>query len=112
MGIPGTGPGSVIVPHASEIDYVYADTLSLKGEEGELALAMSTRWSTFAKTGKPDAGAWPTYSDEDVVQSFQTASEGGIRTTQYIRKKACDYWDHFKMASSGQQRANIFAEPT
>merc|ERR1711933_404923 len=93
MGIPGTGPGSVIVPHASEVFYVFNDLESLDGEERDLAKAISTRWSAFATTGRPDIDTWPRYSQEDTLLSFQTVSEGGMAPKSHVRKDACDYWD-------------------
>jgi len=97
--IPGTGKGSVVVPHASEIVFVLGgvDRL-LPGAEADLALQMATYWSNFARFGNPNGAKlpeWPHYSEEaDTILHFGTAgSEGGITSVTRERKQACDYWD-------------------
>lgn len=92
--IPGTGPGSVVVPHASEIQYVYADERVLQeGGESELALVMSSYWSSFAVAGNPNEH-WSAYAREsDSVLVLKTVGEGGIEMRAGLRKEACDYWD-------------------
>ena len=58
--MPGTGPGSVVVGHASEIPYVFgARTIQLTpGEEAELSGQVSKYWANFAMYGDPNgAGA-------------------------------------------------------
>eukprot|EP00463_Aulacantha_scolymantha_P004346 TRINITY_DN544_c0_g1_i1.p1 TRINITY_DN544_c0_g1~~TRINITY_DN544_c0_g1_i1.p1 ORF type:complete len:439 (-),score=76.21 TRINITY_DN544_c0_g1_i1:415-1668(-) len=58
--IPGVGPGSVVVPHASEIIYVYGDTHDLTpGEEAQLGVDVSAYWYTFAIKGKPNPLIYP-----------------------------------------------------
>lgn len=96
--LPGTGPGSVIVPHGSEIVFVLGGKSRLTpGEEFELSQRMSRYWSNFAITGDPNSDSlpkWPKYGENgDVVQQLQTASEGGIVEQHNVRKAACDYWD-------------------
>ena len=96
--LPGTGAGSVLVPHASEIVYVFANTRDTNpGEETDLALQMSTYWLNFAITGSPNQGfgvpvEWPKYSEEDDnVLQFDVQSNGGIRVSEHTRKYACDW---------------------
>merc|ERR1712086_455178 len=98
-GVPGSGPGSVVVPHGSEIEYVLGNTDALeRGEEADLAMATSAYWASFAVTGKPGAAAlpqWPRYTVEgaasDTTIRFDTMNAGGIRIKQGLRKAQCDY---------------------
>jgi len=97
-GVPGVGPGSVIVPHAAEISFVFGRVKILQpSNEKELALAMAAYWSSFAVNGDPNhAGLpyWPAYDDSDEILRFDDApSAGGIRMQQALRKDACDFWD-------------------
>ena len=96
--LPGTGPGSVLVPHASEIVYVFAKTDDTNpGEETDLAYQMSTYWLNFALTGSPNQGfpvpvEWPEYSaEDDNVLQFDVHSDGGVRVAEHTRKYACDW---------------------
>lgn len=96
-GIPGTGPGSVIVPHACEIPFVFDATDQLvKGEESELASRMSHYWINFAATGNPNSQGlptWPLYAlDTDEDLRFDVGANG-IAAEQHLRKEACDYWE-------------------
>jgi carboxylesterase type B len=106
-GIPGMGPGSVVVPHASEIAYVFGDgggtdRLLTPPNEGVLAAIMSTFWSNFARTGDPNKGAavpvaWPAYvKDADELIRFDVAppSGGGTRVQSGLRKEACDFMEN------------------
>lgn len=111
-GIPGIGPGSVVVPHASEIAYVLAgnDMLDGMGEEAKLAFKMSRYWSNFAKNGDPNGDnlpAWPKYGVEgDVVNRLQLPSEGDITKQTELRKEACDFWDQHAMPMLSQMLPN------
>lgn len=101
--VPGTGPGSVIVPHAAEIPYVFGDVHALiPDNEKQLAVAMGAYWSSFGATGTPNhAGLpqWPLYAaGTDTVMRFDDA--GGIHTQLALRKAACDFWDS-RAAPSG-----------
>ena len=53
--LPGDGPGSVTVGHATEIPYVFGDVTGLQNVDGEreLATQISTYWTNFAKYGNP-----------------------------------------------------------
>jgi len=97
-GIPGTGPGSVVVPHAGEIAFVFGAAEGVSpGEEFQLATSVSAYWYTFAKTGKPSPShlpEWPKYAAEsDTILRLDISTEGGIRTEQALRKAVCDYND-------------------
>jgi len=98
LAIPGTGPGSPVVPHASELPYVYgwAEALGRGSGEAELARAVSARWLRFARTGSPSgarAPAWPRYDpDGDSLLEF-AAGPGGIRPRRRLRDAACNFWD-------------------
>jgi len=96
--LPGEGKGSVLVPHASEIVYAFANTRDTNpGEETELAFQMSTYWLNFAITGSPNQGfpvpvQWPSYvSSDDNVLQFDVSSQGGIHVAEHTRKYACDW---------------------
>lgn len=94
-GIPGVGKGSVIVPHAAEIAFVFGRTGLLEyTNEQELAKAMAAYWSAFAVTGDPNLSGlpqWPKYtSSGDESMRFDDApSAHGIFTEQaYARMPA------------------------
>ena len=116
--IPGTGPGSVAVPHASEIAYVFGDRNRLApGAEADLATPVAQYWSSFAAgrspraartTGAPD---WPVFTTEgDEVLRIDTPAGGGIRVVQGLRKDACDFADAHPMPGSNILKlvANIY----
>jgi len=96
--VHGTGPGSVLVPHASEIPYVFDDPgLLLAGPEAQLGADIATYWINFARKGDPNSQElpqWPRYQvHSDTVLEFQTHPEGGIAPRSGVRKLACDYWE-------------------
>lgn len=118
-GVPGTGPGSVIVPHAAEIDYVFGIFWKLTpGEEVDLAVAMSAYWVAFASAGDPNSRdpnsqelpAWPRYTAQDDIIMRLDAGEGGIRMQQHVRKNACDFWDSKNNERLEQLSAIQFSE--
>lgn len=102
--LPGDGPGSVTVGHATEIPYVYGypSPILNSGEEEELAQSMSLYWLNFCKTGDPNGeylpAKFPHYdSSTDRVMRFNTHSEGGIRAQSNLRKTACDWQDKHRV---------------
>ena len=107
--LPGCGPNSTTVGHATEIVYVYNDFLMLKqGEEQNLALAMSSYWINFAKTGDPSSDLsptkWPLFTVEnDEVLRFDTTSDRGIHIQSGLRKKQCDYQEINRFGSMGHK---------
>merc|ERR1712232_788152 len=108
-GVPGTGPGSVIVPHAAEIPYVF-DEIPGKDDGADLASKMSKYWGNFASTGTPNDGKlpqWPQYTtDTDINLRFDVGTTG-ISAEQHLRKAACDYREeHYGM------QPEHFAPPT
>ena len=103
-GIPGIGPGSVLVPHASEIAYVFGSCGGAEppcqlspGPEPDLAARVSKYWWSFAVTGDPNsdgATAWPKFDPEsDTLLLLDEPSAGGIRVTSHLRRSACDFWE-------------------
>ena len=102
--LPGDGPGSVTVGHATEIPYVFGDVTGLQNVDGEreLATQISTYWTNFAKTGNPnDNGSsnsssihWPSYKiDEDIILRFDVDVDGsgGTRVQAKLRNDACNW---------------------
>ena len=107
-GFPGLGPGSVTVPHASEIAYVFGGAYLLAaGEEAALAAPVSAYWLNFARGANPNGPGlpqWPRYTDAagaggegDVVLRLDVGS-GGIAAQRNLRQKACDYMDRRTVA--------------
>lgn len=96
-GIPGTGPGSVIVPHAAEIEYVFDATDLLTGsDELELGAKVSKYWVNFAVTGNPNDAqlpTWPKYSPDTDKELRIDAGPSGIGAERHLRKAQCDYWE-------------------
>ena len=99
----------VISPLRVQIVYVYNDFLMLKqGEEQNLALAMSSYWINFAKTGDPSSDLsptkWPLFTVEnDEVLRFDTTSDRGIHIQSGLRKKQCDYQEINRFGSMGHK---------
>ena len=108
--VPGVGPGSVVVPHASETFYVFGDHARLTpGAEAALAPLMARYFSNFARSGDPNHGtgmhvAWPPYAtDSDRLLRLDVASPveevtthfaaGGIAVQTGLRRGACDFMD-------------------
>lgn len=107
LAVPGTELGSTVVPHASELPYVFSwlEALNKDAGESDLALSMSRYWQQFASKGDPNDASlpfWPAYNTEtDVVLGFDVGL-GGIHTHHKLRRAACDFWeDHM-----GWPRAN------
>ena len=98
-----TPTGSVLVPHASELPYVFGggSKLLVAGEEADLAIPFTGYWASFAATGVPrgvtsKSSAWPPYArDADTILLIDIPSAGGIRTHSHFRHAACDFWDGF-----------------
>ena len=107
--VPGLiGKGTVVVPHASEIPFVYSDATQLTpGEEATLATEMGAYFTRFIvaaadKMVNPTPRGtrftkWPAYDPTaDEVLRFDVASAGGIVVQQGLRKTACDFFDAHK----------------
>ena len=121
--VPGVGPGSVVVPHASEIPYVFGDHAKLTpGAEAALAAPVARYWSNFARSGDPNQGAgvhvgWPLYAaDSDRILRLDVAGavevpkevDGGIAVQSGLRRDACDFFDsrvHAARATGARQFA-------
>ena len=108
-GFPGLGPGSVTVPHASEIAYAFGAGFQLApGEEADLAAPMAQYWLNFARgAGDPNGGGlphWPAYDAEgDAVLRLDVGSAGGIKQQTNLRKVVCDYMDRRTPSASDAQ---------
>jgi len=93
--LPGTEPGGVLVPHASELPFVFGRLERLSHQERGLALTMVAYWVQFAKTGDPnhlDMPKWPQHTTKnDTVLQFD--SEQTAHAEHNTRKEACDFWD-------------------
>ena len=98
-GIPGLiGNGTLFVPHAAELVYVFGDSSGLDaGEEADLARSMASYWSAFANSGVPSVAGLPEFPkwspENDSILVLDVASAGCIRAQAHIRKAACDYSD-------------------
>lgn len=104
-GLPlfGTGSGSPLVPHASELEYVFGMVDQLSRTNGEVALsnAMSAYWVHFAQHGNPnrhDLPKWPHYNRFDDVTLVLDVGSGSIRPTKLYHSAQCDFFD--KQANS------------
>ena len=80
--VPGLGPGSVLVPHASEIGYVFdLEHRLTPGAEADLAALVSRFWTNFARSADPNRGAptpvaWPKYTaDADQLLRFAVGED-------------------------------------
>jgi hypothetical protein len=94
----GTGPGTPLVPHASELPLVFAVNEMLSDEaEVNLARNISGYWLQFAHKGNPSRQGlpdWPRFrANDDNVMRFEVPSQGGVRVQKGLRKAACDFWD-------------------
>lgn len=106
-GVPGSGPGAVLVPHTAELLYVYGDTKAVSplsplpkgGPESDLAQEVSSYWYSFAGTGNPNhAGAveWPAYAEASDTLLRMDVGKEGIRAQSGVRKGACDFQEKNK----------------
>mmetsp|Transcript_54377 Transcript_54377/g.116886 ORF Transcript_54377/g.116886 Transcript_54377/m.116886 type:complete len:626 (-) Transcript_54377:106-1983(-) len=97
MGLPGTGPGSVTVPHGVEIPFVFQSSiLDESSNERDLAQQLAAYWLHFAAAGDPNhpgAPKWPAYTLEDDISLRFNVPPAGTRTQQHLRRQACDLWD-------------------
>jgi len=95
--VTGTGPGSPLVPHASELPYVFGlvDVLASRSE-AQLAIAMSAYWSSFARSNDPNLAGlpvWPRYDSIDDHLLHLDTEPGGIFAQKHLRESACNFWD-------------------
>merc|ERR1712226_838319 len=86
--IPGTGPGSVIVPHAVEIPYVFNGQNQIaKGDEVELASQVSKYWTNFAANGDPNDASlprWPKFDADTDMDMRLDVGQGGVHSEQHL----------------------------
>merc|ERR1712224_177456 len=97
--VPGLGPGNVLVPHGSEISYVFGNVTRAAVGEYALSTLMASYWVAFGVSGDPNhfgaphwplmfnstgherrsrsvPGAWSEFSN--VVMRFDVEMEGGV----------------------------------
>jgi len=106
IGLYGTGPGSVTVPHMSEIPYVFNNKklFRLRPEEAALADQMSAYWVQFAKTGNPNLAGlpdWPAYNEVNDTNLVFDVAPAGIHTASQLQKTQCDFWRDVAKNSTG-----------
>eukprot|EP01060_Flectonema_neradi_P015618 TRINITY_DN22248_c0_g1_i1.p1 TRINITY_DN22248_c0_g1~~TRINITY_DN22248_c0_g1_i1.p1 ORF type:complete len:554 (+),score=94.26 TRINITY_DN22248_c0_g1_i1:45-1664(+) len=105
---PGTGPGSLTVPHASDIFYVF-NCAKLPEEvdcsfdleaENDLAHSFGGFWTSFAMTGSPSS-EWPRHNvsvDSHFILDIATKYNGtGFHVVENFRRSQCDFWDEILM---------------
>jgi len=93
--LPGTGPNGALVPHASELPFVFGRVEALHTEaERRMSAAMTAYWVGFATKGDPNRAGlpeWPEYGPgNDTVLRF---GGEGISVQHHLRSTACDFWD-------------------
>lgn len=94
----GTGPGSVTVPHASELPYAFGmvDSLYEHNGEADLARNMSAYWLQFATSGNPNRAGlpyWPSYDVGNDTTLILDAGPGAIRPVFRYHAAQCDFFD-------------------
>ena len=108
-GIPGTGSGAFVVPHGSEIGYVYnCSTFTPEcnwktAAEAQLAEDMSGFWTSFG-SGSTLPLPWSKYNplvDNSIVIDVEKRFGGVGFTNQFNHRKAqCDFWDKVLAANN------------
>lgn len=101
VGVPLlTGPGSVLVPHASELEYVFAATDPLSDKHGEVDLAknMSAQWLQFAQRGDPNPVGLPYWAkfaaSDDITMVFDVDHRQPLlRQVRNLYDEQCDFFD-------------------
>lgn len=91
-----SGPGNVVVPHSTDVLYVFGASEQFQGGEAGLAGVMGAHWARFAAAGDPNVrglGEWPRYDAAgDEVMEF---AAGASTAQQGLRADACDFWDAY-----------------
>lgn len=99
VGVPLiTGPGNPFVPHASELEYVFAavDRLNEKNGERDLARNMSAQWLHFASHGDPNQPGlplWPQFSLKDDITMVLDVGPHGMQPSRRLYEQQCDFFD-------------------
>ncbi len=82
--------------HGSEIPFVFGNSAMPTPQERALSDAMMAYWTSFAKSGDPNAGTlptWPAYTlSEDPYLQLDIPITGG----RELRKPYCDFWDRLQ----------------
>lgn len=111
-GIPGTGRGSVIVPHAAELLYVFPFGIG-QGDEEQLAAHMSKYWVNFAVTGDPNDAQmpkWPKYALASDMDLRLDIGASGIGGEAHLRKAACDWLELPGQFGQGHDTVSLTAQ--
>ncbi|SPL88927.1 carboxylesterase [[Actinomadura] parvosata subsp. kistnae] len=88
VDVPGFEEGAY---HASELEYLFPGLLpgsGLNAEQRRLSDAMVGFWTSFAATGRPQAG-WPRFRSPGDVLSL---ASGAIRTVNTAKASNCAFW--------------------
>jgi carboxylesterase type B len=120
--LPGSiifGPHNSMVPHGSELRYVFN---AMNGQYGyakditpmdrAVGLATASSWAAFAATGNPSSSkfahafkGWEKYSNSEDKTYYMAPSldsfEGG--TMRKVRSEQCDYWATLKTSEIGPE---------
>jgi hypothetical protein len=100
VGVPltSTHPGSVLVPHASELPYVFAAMHAFDNDAKEISLArnMSGQWLQFSNTGHPNLPGlphWPKYDVSGDTTMVMKIAPIGTMPMQGLYNLQCDFLD-------------------
>jgi len=94
----GTGPGNVLVPHATGLAYVFGmlDSLDKHNGEADLARNISAYWLQFATSGNPNRAGlpyWPSYAIGNETTLFLDTGLGAIKPIAKYHAPQCDFFD-------------------
>ena len=93
-GGPLPATGGVLVPHASELPFVFGRVELLARSERWLVDNIVSYWLGFAKDGNPNSAKlqrWPQYNAQnDSLLRFEGTR---IFEQQKLRDDACNFWD-------------------
>jgi len=100
--VPGYKEGA---EHATELPYLFPGLFGgpLTAAQERLSDQMVGYWSSFVRTGNPNAGQsdaprWPRYGDSRDVLALAQPRQGGIRTLDVGRTSRCGFWSTFPRA--------------
>ncbi len=97
--LPATDGFEYGAAHASELPYLFglptaAHPADLTNPQQELATSMRRYWTSFARTGVPEADGtdrWPAFTP--AAPSIQRFSEEGVETrTDFAERHRCEFW--------------------
>jgi para-nitrobenzyl esterase len=92
-------PDLLGVSHASEISHVFGSPYNESDANVDVAVAMNTYWSTFAKTGDPNyEGApaeWPRFEPTANEDDLRIQFDPGFEILHGFRKAECQLWREY-----------------